>query len=93
MPKFTFTCPDCKLSKDRLVNHTVITVDCECGSKMKRQLPQNVSSLSYERKDPHRGTQIRKNVTAKLRERHNKYHKYGTDDANKFGWFKKVKKV
>lgn len=70
---------------------------------MERMLPSSLNTSVSEIRDKHRGTQVRKNLDAQLRDRMTKHHdryeleekidRFGTDDAKKFGWDKKVKKV
>ena len=78
---------------------------CEiCGrGTLLRELPLNISSTTYEVKDKLRGIQHPKNLEKQLKVRMNNHHdrheieekidRHGLNDAKKFGWTKKVKRV
>jgi len=103
MPLYTFKCNDCGRETKKITSSTVGSIDCECGNFSFRQIPTSTNTMTYEMKDKHRGTSLQKDLDKKLKKRlvdhHDRYEleekidQHGTDDAQKFGWFKKVKKL
>ena len=75
----------------------------KCGAPVKALLPVDISTLTYELRDKARGTQLRKNQEQKMRKRMVEHHdrnelaekidKHGMDDAKRYGWLKKIKKI
>ena len=74
-----------------------------CSAQTKACLPIEISSTVYEMRDKYRGAQVKKNQEQKLRKRMNDHHdryeiaekidKYGLEDAKRYGWLKRHKKV
>ena len=103
MPLFNFKCTACNSEQRKLVRDNNEQHCAQCNGLMVKMLPTSINTSVYVAPDKHRGTQIRKNLNTQLKERMTKYHdryeleekidKFGTDDAQQFGWFKKVKKV
>lgn len=74
-----------------------------CTAQTKASLPTEISSTVYEMRDKYRGAQVKKNQEQKMRKRMNDHHdryelaekidKYGLEDAKRYGWLKRHKKV
>lgn len=107
MPIFILKCNKCEFTQEKLIavkdlKETVKCQKCTQGTLL-RQLPRNISSITYETKDAHRGVQHRKGqkemLTKRMREHHDRYEieekvdKFGLDAANKHGWVKKRKVI
>jgi hypothetical protein len=103
MPMFRYECSKCGHQENILVRPNQIYKCPADHTIMYRMLPSNISSTTYITGDTHRGTQVKKNLNKQLKERMTKHHdkyeieekidKYGTDDAQQHGWFKKRKKM
>lgn len=101
MPAYRFQCPQCQSSKLLLVSRLVYESPCDCGSEMQRQLPSELSSVTLEMRDSHRGVQLpknhEKNMKTRLIKHHDKYEladkidQHGLEDAQKHGWLDKSK--
>ena len=75
----------------------------QCETLNEPSLPATVSATVYETKDKYRGKSHMKNqdrlMKTRMREHHDRYEvfekidKHGMDDARKFGWDKKAKKL
>ena len=99
MPLYRFICDQCETEEKRIVNVIKITLDCNCGGKLHRQLPIDISSETLEMRDRYRGVQLPKNQEKKMKKRfrdhHKKYEmaekidKQGIDTADRLGWTKK----
>ena len=104
MPLFTMVCTKCKREAEHLVRAKE-SVQCSCGNPepMERKLPTTVSTRTLELKDPRRGKLLPKNLDRQLKKRLNEHHdkyevaqkveEHGMNDALKFGWVKKYKRV
>lgn len=80
------------------------TADCpKCGLSTNQLLSSGGASATFEMRDRNRGKQVKKGVEKQLKKRmvehHNEYEvaekidKFGLDEAKKFGWDKKAKKI
>lgn len=102
MPAFRFKC-ECgneflKLLKTRQETHV-----CVCGKFGQVQFADSAGTVVMETRDAHRGKAVRKNIERTIQERsrdhHNRYEieekvdRHGLDDAVKFGWDKKIKRI
>lgn len=96
-----FKCQACGHEWSRL---KVQEASCpKCSTSNKALLPVEISSTVYEMRDKYRGSQVKKNQEQKMRKRMNDHHdryelaekidKYGLDDAKRYGWLKRQKKV
>lgn len=96
-----FKCTSCEHEWSRL---KVQEDACpKCSTQTKASLPIEISSTVYEMRDKYRGSQVKKNQEQKMRKRMNDHHdryelaekidKYGLEDAKRYGWLKKVKKI
>jgi predicted nucleic acid-binding Zn-ribbon protein len=97
-----FKCEKCGHEWSRLLKDQ--TSECpRCGTSNQALLPVEVNSTIYETRDRYRGTQLRKNqermMRKRMRDHHDRYElaekidKYGLDDAKRYGWLKKIKKI
>ena len=103
MPVFRFYCIGCDKEFKKLVKSKHSEVICGCGDHLKPQLPETVATVTKELRDPHRGVSLPKNHERTMKKRMNQHHdryeveqkidEHGIDDARKFGWDKKVKRV
>jgi hypothetical protein len=96
-----FNCESCQHEWSRLK----VTEDTcpKCGKASKASLPSEGSTAVYETRDRYRGAQIRKGQEQRMKKRMNDHHdkyelaekidKYGMDDAKRYGWLKRQKKV
>lgn len=72
MPKYFFTCKSCSSKEHRFVPSSILEVDCTCGQKMSRDLP-NINSQ----------TEVRELVDPYLNKRLNKDHEEIMKDRKK----------
>jgi hypothetical protein len=97
-----FKCNKCQTEWSKLMTGT--GSDCpNCGLSAVALLPVEISSTVYEMRDKYRGSQVKKNQEQKMRKRMNDHHdryelaekidKYGLEDAKRYGWLKRQKKV
>lgn len=97
-----FSCEKCDHEWSRIIKNT--ESECpKCGHVNTAALPVEVNSTIYETRDKYRGTKVRKNqeqmMRKRMRDHHDKYElaekidKHGMDDAKRYGWLKKVKKI
>lgn len=103
MPIFTYHCSGCNVTLKKLVKNKDEAVIHSCGDHLKPELPTNVSSVTMETKDPHRGKSLPKKHAESMKKRMNQHHdkyeaerkidEFGIDDAKRLGWDKKVKRV
>lgn len=105
MPLYTYHCESCLKETRKLISlkERTETIECECGQQAKYQLPTIGDTTIYEARDKHRNKQLPKGHDQRMRKRMNDHHdryeieekvdKYGLDDAKKFGWDKKIKRV
>lgn len=105
MPIYNLLCTKCGYTTKQLIAaKDKDNMQCkECDAYMEAQLPSSLSTSVYVAADKYRGTQVRKNLDAQLKDRMTKHHdkyelekkieEHGTDDAQKHGWFKKVKRM
>lgn len=75
----------------------------KCGNSNFPLLPATVNARVYETRDKYRGKQLMKNheriQKKRLRDHHDRYEleekidKHGMNDAKRYGWLKKIKKL
>ena len=104
MPVFRMVCDSCGIEKKKLLRKPewYLCDVCTTG-KMEPQLPKTVNSVTKEMKDPRRGVSHPKGLDKQLKSRMTKHadsHElaeqidcFGTDDAKKLGWDKRVKRT
>lgn len=104
MPIRNYSC-ECGNEYKRLLQHSDSHEQpCpKCGKVNEALLPTTVGARVYETKDKRRGKKLMKNqdriMKKRMHDHHDRYElaekidKHGMDDARKFGWTKKLKKV
>lgn len=104
VPLFMYECAGCGKKTKRLVkSYSTEKLTCGCGGSLDRKLPESVSAVTKELKDPYRGVSQTKGLQQQLKKRmtqHSEKHdlerqidEYGVDDARKFGWDRRVKRT
>ena len=104
MPVFRFKCDMCAMETRKLVRKPEqFSCDVCAQGKMEPQLPKSTNSTTKEMKDARRGISHPKGLQQQLKSRmtkHSESHelaeqidRFGTDDAKKLGWDKKVKRT
>jgi putative FmdB family regulatory protein len=103
MPSFKYICKECGHSYKDLAKHDELIKCPKCGHENTPSLPSEMSSAVMQTLDPNRGKQVRKGVSAELKDRMNRHHdryevaekidKHGIKDAVRNGWVNKAKKV
>lgn len=73
MAKYTFYCEACGKAQQKYVGFAVLEMDCPCGAKMYRQLPQILPPTVHEMPDKDSGKQWIDDQPGVLRARKEKY--------------------
>lgn len=69
MPKYVFTCPDCKSEATRYTPSTTEQVGCKCGKQMQRQLPNTAPAEVRETIDTYTNVSWKDNQQALIAKR------------------------
>jgi hypothetical protein len=107
MAIYNYLCDKCEEKKRKIKSIKEFnprdTHPCDCGGTLNYELSSNSNSLTYETKDSFKGIDsvkgLDKQLKKRMRDHHDSYElegkidKHGMDDAKKFGWDRKIKKI
>lgn len=96
MPKYVFTCPTCGKSEQKFTSVKTSELDCTCGAKQKRQLPNIAQQQVNETIDQYTGVKRDQNHVENIKDRRDEHYwnvevprfvqHYSTETCIENGW-------